>query len=145
MKLKFSIIAVVFVAMILIAAGVVPTDTYQAEEDNSPWVEIFPGAVDYQKFIVSGPNRVYVARMHRDNPNVFIESSMGQGRLSGGLETVRNMFYRYEGALNYWPPDGGDPGEAHLRRPHHVRGRSAHDPPHASLVRGADRAGCGAG
>jgi hypothetical protein len=40
--------------------------------------------------------------MHRDNLSTTIESSIGQGRLSGDAETVSDMARRYDGAINYW-------------------------------------------
>lgn len=60
--------------------------------------------IEYQQFhLVSPvPVNVFVARMARSNPNVTIESSIAQGRLSGGTETVSNMALRYDNALNFW-------------------------------------------
>jgi Phosphodiester glycosidase len=66
------------------------------------WMPVGPG-VDYQEFILPAPAHVFVARMARSNPNVTIESSLGQGILSGfGYETVQNMARRYDQAINYW-------------------------------------------
>ncbi len=70
-------------------------------EAPTGWVTVGPG-VDYQLFVLPDPNRVHVARMDRFNTGVFIESSIGQGRLTGGLEPVSGQFQRYEGALNFW-------------------------------------------
>jgi hypothetical protein len=40
--------------------------------------------------------------MERDNPQVFLESGIGQGRLTEGAETVRDTAARYDQAINYW-------------------------------------------
>jgi hypothetical protein len=66
------------------------------------WMRVGPG-VDYQEFALPAPAHVFVARMDRSNPNMTIESSLGQGLLSGfGYETVQNMARRYDQAINYW-------------------------------------------
>jgi hypothetical protein len=39
---------------------------------------------------------------------VTLESSIGQGRLSGGGETVSGMSQRYDGAINYWDQTWGN-------------------------------------
>jgi hypothetical protein len=66
------------------------------------WTAVGPG-VEYQEFILPAPAHVFVARMDRSNPNVTIDSSLGQGILSGnGYETVLGMAQRYDQAINYW-------------------------------------------
>jgi Phosphodiester glycosidase len=66
------------------------------------WMMVAPG-VDYQEFFLPVPAHVFVARMDRSNPDMTIESSLGQGILSGfGYETVQNMAQRYDQAINYW-------------------------------------------
>jgi hypothetical protein len=64
--------------------------------------EVVGTGIEYREFELPDPNNVFVARMERNNPNVIIESSIAQGRLSGGKETVSSMAERYEQALNYW-------------------------------------------
>jgi hypothetical protein len=82
-----------------------------AQGENIDWEPIAPG-IDFHKFELPDPNNVYVARMDRSNPNVFLESSIAQGILQEGKETVSGMFSRYDQALNYWggsadPPTWG--------------------------------------
>ncbi|MDM8008901.1 MAG: phosphodiester glycosidase family protein [Phycisphaerae bacterium] len=72
----------------------------------SAWTAVGPG-IEYQEFTLPDPNNVFVARMERRNPAVTIESSIGQGRLSGGTETVRSQASRYEDAIGYWGYDWG--------------------------------------
>lgn len=58
--------------------------------------------ITYQVFYLPDPNRVYVARLDRSNPNAILESSLGAGRISGGVGTVSDMAAREDGALNAW-------------------------------------------
>ena len=67
------------------------------------WEPVAPG-IEFRQYILPDPNNVFVARMDRSELDVTIESSIAQGRLSGGLETVRSMVLRYDQALNSWPP-----------------------------------------
>jgi hypothetical protein len=77
-----------------------------AQSANSAWEPVAEG-IEYQKFKLPDPNNVYVARMDRDNLNVAIESSISQGRLTGGFETVSGMADRYDQAINYWGQSWG--------------------------------------
>ena len=45
--------------------------------------------------------------MERSEETASIESSIAQGRLNGGLETVRQMAERYQGAIGNWNEDWG--------------------------------------
>jgi hypothetical protein len=66
--------------------------------------QVVGAGVEYREYQLTAPVPVnlFVARMDRANPNVTIESSIAQGRLSGGLEPVSEMAERYDQALNYW-------------------------------------------
>jgi len=68
--------------------------------------EVVGNGVEFQQYHLSDPVpvNIFVARMDRKNPNVIIESSIAQGRLSGGIESVSKMADRYDQALNYWGP-----------------------------------------
>ncbi len=81
------------------------------DEPNAPdaWSAVAPG-IEYQKYHRSSPRQVniFVARMDRSNPNVTIDSSIAQGRLSGGTETVKGMASRYDQAINYWDETWGN-------------------------------------
>ena len=72
-----------------------------AQGASSSWERIAAG-VDYRMFWLPGPNRAYVARLDREQSDVILESSIAQGRLSGGLETVSGMAERYDDAINAW-------------------------------------------
>lgn len=71
------------------------------------WEEVAPG-IEYRTYQLPDPNNVFVARMERSNLNLTLESSIAQGRLSGGTETVYNMARRYDGAINYWGETWGN-------------------------------------
>ncbi|HJS29663.1 MAG TPA: hypothetical protein VJ768_08580, partial [Anaerolineales bacterium] len=109
MKIRIGIFLVVVLALVSIAASLEPPVQEIADAGDPVWIPLVEGAIDYQLFLLSDPNKVYVTRMHRDNPNAFIESSIAQGRISGAFETVRGMYFRYDQAINYWDPDLMEP------------------------------------
>jgi Phosphodiester glycosidase len=82
--------------------------------DNEPeapdaWSAVALG-IEYQKYHRSSPRpiNIFVTRMDRSNPNVAVDSSIAQGRLSGGTETVNGMASRYDQAINYWGQTWGN-------------------------------------
>jgi hypothetical protein len=75
--------------------------TQEAADQVDGWKYIAPG-VDFKPFALPDPNRVYVARMWRSNPTVFLESAVGTGALAQGRETVSGMAERYDQAINAW-------------------------------------------
>jgi hypothetical protein len=70
------------------------------------WESIAPG-VDFRKFFLAHPNRVYVARMERAHSNLTLDTAIAQGRISGGVETVRAMAERMDKTINYWGEEWG--------------------------------------
>jgi len=76
--------------------------------DDPGWEVIAPG-VEYRKFELPDPNNVFVARMDRNNPGVTLESTIAQGKLSEGKETVSSMYARYDQALNFWGGSANPP------------------------------------
>jgi len=83
-------------------AGLEQIDANAAE----PWKPVGTG-IEYRVFRLPDPNHVHVARMDRSNPQVFLESSIARGRLTGGFETVSGMADRYDQAINYWGQSWG--------------------------------------
>jgi hypothetical protein len=73
----------------------------ETETGEDGWTEVGPG-ITYKKFHLKDPNKAHVARMERGNPQVILESSIGQGRLASGRETVSGMAWRYDQVMNYW-------------------------------------------
>ncbi|HEX9617463.1 MAG TPA: phosphodiester glycosidase family protein [Anaerolineales bacterium] len=73
----------------------------EAVADEDGWVTVATG-IAYKKFHLKDPNKIHVARMERGNPDVILESSIGQGRLASGKETVSGMAKRYDQVMNYW-------------------------------------------
>ena len=88
-----------FISAFLFFALLSPARSAQSAPEA--WEPVAEG-IDYQKFHLPDPNNVFVTRMERSNQNVILESSIAQGRLSGGPETVSGMASRYDGAINYW-------------------------------------------
>ncbi len=67
--------------------------------------------IDYREFsftTTDGPIRAYVTRMERANPNVIISTSLAQGKLYSGRETVSDMALRYDQAINTWGDGWGN-------------------------------------
>lgn len=91
-----------------------PPQTAWAAVGEDGWESIEPG-IDYQEFTVSGPNRVFVARMDRSVEKVILDTSIAQGRLAYGLEKVSDMFIRYDDAINFVEYPSGTPYEYGLR------------------------------
>jgi len=92
----FSRLAVLSLLFVLILHPIIP-----AQEATSLWQHVTPG-VDYRQFFMPGPNHVNVLRMERENSQVTLETGFAQGSASGGLETVRQIAERYDGAINAW-------------------------------------------
>ena len=96
-----------FVFVLLSSASV----SASAPKEEPDWDLIAPG-IEFQQYQLPDPNNVFVVRMDRTNPGVTLESTIAQGMLSEGKETVSNMFARYDQALNFWggsanPPNWG--------------------------------------
>ncbi len=79
----------------------------RAQEGVDQWDPVAPG-IEYREFKLPDPVNLFVARMDRSNLQVTLESSIGQGQLSGGGETVSGMAQRYDGAINYWDQTWGN-------------------------------------
>jgi hypothetical protein len=73
---------------------------------SNAWREVADG-ISYQMFNLAGPNRAYVVRLDRANPHVTLDTSLANGRLSAGTETVRQMAERFDGTLGSWEPTWG--------------------------------------
>ena len=93
----------VIIIGIVLAAFATPNVSFS---DSSGWETVGDG-IQYKEFVLPDPNRVFVARMEISNPNAIIESSIGQGILMEGKETVSAMTARYDQAINPWGGDWG--------------------------------------
>jgi hypothetical protein len=76
--------------------------------EDAGWEALAPG-IEFREFQLADPNNVFVARMDRSNPNVTLESSIAQGKLIEGRESVSGMFRRYDQALSFWGADQDPP------------------------------------
>jgi hypothetical protein len=88
------------ILIVLCLAAPIPATVVRADSGDG-WTAVAVG-IDYQKWYLNDPNRVYVTRMLRSNPNVTLESAVGSGELATGRETVPDMVNRYNDALNAW-------------------------------------------
>jgi hypothetical protein len=78
-----------------------------AYTDSSGWETIDTG-IEYQEFRLPGPRRVFVARMDRSVEDVILDTSIAQGTLAQGKETVSEMAERYDQAINNWGETWGN-------------------------------------
>jgi hypothetical protein len=90
-----------FIVSIVFSILLAPSVAVGRTQEEESWESVAPG-IEFREFNLPAPNNVFVARMDRNNTGVALESSIGQGRLSGGGETVSGMAARYDGAINYW-------------------------------------------
>ena len=88
----------------------IPWRIASAENSDTDEWQIVGTGVEYRKYHLTTPRPIdlFVTRMDRSNLETTIESSIAQGRNSGGTETVKNMFYRYDQAINYWGQTWGN-------------------------------------
>ena len=92
------------IAMVLLLSFSFPQSNSNGEDRAR---QTIVNGIQYRLFILSGPNNVYVARLDRQSPQVTIDSSIAQGRVSGGLETVRAMAERNDESISYWGEQWG--------------------------------------
>jgi len=71
------------------------------------WTTVGNG-IEYQQFTLPDPNNIFVARMTRANELVTIESSIGNGRVSGNSrEVMTAQAARYDDVINWWGKSWG--------------------------------------
>jgi hypothetical protein len=100
-----KLLSYVFLIVMLLSLG---APVVGAQESVETWGEVVADGIEYREYQLPDPVNVFVARMDRSNLNVTLESSIGQGRLSTGGETVSSMAQRYDGAINYWGETWGN-------------------------------------
>lgn len=100
-KIKKGNIFLVFSVLLLLF---LPLKTAHGNGDQ--WQPVVPG-IDFKEFYINSPNHVFVARMDRSNPDLILDTSIAQGKLSGGLEPVSQMAERYSESINYWGEEWG--------------------------------------
>lgn len=70
------------------------------------WSPVSPG-IAYREFHLSHPNRVFVARMDRSAESVILDTGIGMGNFTSGLQTVREMANLYDQSIGYWGREWG--------------------------------------
>jgi hypothetical protein len=95
MKLR----TILFMASVL---GLVWLTSAVAQDTPEQWGELVAPGIEYREYDLPDPNNVFVARMQRDNEDVILESSIAQGQLVSGRESVSSMAARYDDAINFW-------------------------------------------
>jgi len=66
------------------------------------WQPLAEG-IAYRQFFLPGPNRVYVTRLDLFNPNPTIETSLANGVMTGGLQTVLGQAELYDQSISMAP------------------------------------------
>ncbi len=100
--MRSTVILLICSLILLSAAGSSPTPA-----EAAGWQTLVQDSIWYREYQLSNPfNHVYVSRMKRDVAGVTLESTLGQGKMSSGTETVKGQFQRYDGSLNYWDWNG---------------------------------------
>jgi hypothetical protein len=100
-----KLLSYVILTVLLLSLG---APAVGAEGAADPWGEVVAPGIEYKEYQLPDPVNVFVTRMDRSNQDVTLESSIGQGRLSGGGETVSGMAQRYDGAINFWDQTWGN-------------------------------------
>jgi hypothetical protein len=78
------------------------SDPLGAQVSPGQWGEPVVPGIEYREYALSDPNDVFVARMDRNVSDLILESSIAQGQLVEGRETVSSMADRYDDAINFW-------------------------------------------
>lgn len=101
---RISILSVV----LIVSVSLLMITMLSVSQAATDWEAIADG-IDYQEFVLTDPLvHIHVARMNRNNPNLILDSMLGQGRLSGGVEQVSGMAERYDQSLTTWGDGFGD-------------------------------------
>ena len=71
------------------------------------WTTIGNG-IEYQEFTTPDPNRLFVCRVARDNPNAVIDTTLANGYVKGGnTQIVRYQASLYDDAITWWGQSWG--------------------------------------
>ncbi len=108
MKTRVFFTVMIFSFTLITPLYAVPAAPLTDVEFPDEWESVANG-IDYQIFHLTNPRpiNIFVARMERVNPDLAIDTSIAQGKLSGGRETISDMASRYDQAINYWGQSWG--------------------------------------
>jgi hypothetical protein len=90
-----------FLLPLLLACVLALPSSGAAFAPDSDWSPA-SGGIDYREYSLPGPNRAFVARMDRSDPNVILDAGLAQGNLAEGTEVVSAIADRYQQAVNAW-------------------------------------------
>ena len=111
MRSRFFITLLVCVSLVVIATqlvtGASPKPGTQIGSVSPDGWEMVGIGIDYKEFHLDDPNRVYVARLDRQNTAATLDSSIASGSLATGTEFVSNMARRYDDSLSFWDESWG--------------------------------------
>jgi hypothetical protein len=66
------------------------------------WDPIVPG-IDYEYVRYQNFNDIHVVRVHRNNPDLIIDTMVAGERVKGSRERTTTLYNRYDQALTSWP------------------------------------------
>jgi len=70
------------------------------------WVSVGNG-IEYQSFTASGPNNVFVCRMSRTSTSATLESTVANGKLTGGRQVTSAQGALLDESISWWCQDWG--------------------------------------
>lgn len=68
---------------------------------RAQWTPVGDG-IDYAEFTTAGPNRLFVSRLTRSNPNAIIDTTIANNAMSGSREVMSSQASRFDDSLSWW-------------------------------------------
>lgn len=99
------LIRILFLCLFL-SGGMIKQSKSAQDAFMEPWTPV-TGGITYREFYTNHPNHVYVARMDRNSETAILDTAIGNGDFSSGLQTVRNMASFYDQSIGYWGRNWG--------------------------------------
>jgi hypothetical protein len=108
MRPMHGLVLLLPIVFFLVAFRTIGASDHVSLKAPSAWEVITPG-IEYQKFHLNNPRpvNVFVTRLDRSKADLTIDSSIAQGKLASGRESITGMADRYNQAINYWDNQWG--------------------------------------
>lgn len=96
----------IFLLTFLFFGGLDRTPQLAQAQRVEVWTSVAEG-IAFREFFLDHPNRIYVARMDRNDAGVTLDTGIGMGDFSRGLQTVRETANLYDQTVGYWDREWG--------------------------------------
>ncbi|HSQ25854.1 MAG TPA: phosphodiester glycosidase family protein [Anaerolineales bacterium] len=96
----------IFLLTFLFFGGLDLTPQLAQAQRVEVWTSVAKG-IAYREFYLDHPNRIYVARMDRNEAGATLDTGIGMGDFSSGLQTVRGIASLYDQTIGYWDRQWG--------------------------------------